>query len=57
LIYYRAQLDNQIIFTTTLKVEELGKYQDNTFINNIDYSRNAPNKILNRESVELLEIY
>ncbi|MQR93634.1 hypothetical protein [Fictibacillus phosphorivorans] len=42
-----SELGLQIIFTTTLKTEELGKYKNQPFINNIDYSSHKPSKILN----------
>lgn len=45
------QLDNQIIFTTTLKKQELGKYDADTRLNNIDYSVNLPSKILSHDNV------
>ena len=45
-------LPNQVIFTTTLKTEELGKYDDVNFVNKIDYSSNMPNKIMTEAFVE-----
>jgi hypothetical protein len=42
-----GELGLQIIFTTTLKTEELGKYENQPFINNIDYSSHRPSKMLN----------
>lgn len=41
------QLDNQKIFTTTLKTEELGKYGSLEEITHIDYKNHAPSKMLN----------
>lgn len=46
-----SSLNRQIIFTTTLKNEELSKYQGMKKINNIDYSKNTPSKILNENTV------
>jgi hypothetical protein len=46
-----SHLDKQVIFTTTLKIEEIGKYQHMKNINNIDYSKKAPSKILNTVAV------
>ena len=40
------KLPNQIIFTTTLKLEELGKYDNRTDINHIDYKEHDPSKML-----------
>jgi hypothetical protein len=45
------QLDNQVIFTTTLKKEEIGKYNEISGINHIDYSYHMPSKILKKEYV------
>ena len=39
-------LDNQIIFTTTLKQEEMGKYDSQEGLNHINYFSHAPSKIL-----------
>lgn len=39
-------LSNQIILTTTLKREELGKYDDKQDINHIDYQHHNPSKLL-----------
>lgn len=41
-----SQLQNQVILTTTLKNEELGKYNGLSGINHIDYSNHTPSKIL-----------
>jgi len=46
-----STLDKQVIFTTTIKEEETGKYRDEKGINSIDYSKNAPSKILNENDV------
>ncbi|MFO1443287.1 hypothetical protein KDN24_08680 [Bacillus sp. Bva_UNVM-123] len=46
------QLDNQVIFTTTLKKEEISKYNDVSEINHIDYSYHMPSKILQKEYVD-----
>lgn len=40
-------IDKQVIFTTTLKVQEIDKYKDIEYINHIDYSSHTPSKILN----------
>lgn len=45
-------LGSQIIFTTTLKEEEIGKYDNHPIINHIDYSANSPSKILKSEYVK-----
>lgn len=42
------QISNQVILTTTLKAEELGKYNNCTYINSIDYTNNTPSHILNK---------
>ena len=39
-------IPNQIIFTTTLKNQELGKYDNTDFINHIDYKNHTPCKML-----------
>lgn len=46
------QLTNQIIFTTTLKKEEFGKYNHLKSLNHIDYSYHEPSKILKNEFSE-----
>lgn len=46
-----SHLGKQVIFTTTLKNEEVGKYNKIENVNNIDYSTNAPSKILNTNEV------
>lgn len=40
------ELSNQVIFTTTLKLEELGKYDTRTDIHHIDYKEHEPSKML-----------
>lgn len=47
-----SKLDIQVIFTTTLKTEEVGKYDDMKVINHIDYSNHTASKIL---SINYLE--
>ena len=42
-----GEFDNQIIFTTTLKQEEVGKYDTMKNIRHIDYTNHAPSKMLN----------
>jgi hypothetical protein len=42
------KLPNQKIFTTTLKFEEMNKYDDISFINSIDYTDHTPSKILSK---------
>ena len=50
-------LPNQVIFTTTLKYEELGKYDGRTDINHIDYKNHVPSKMLSDEYLdEFLQI-
>lgn len=39
-------IDNQVIFTTTLKHEELGKYDSVDGVNHINYISHTPSKIL-----------
>lgn len=46
-----SSLEKQIIFTTTLKKEEINKYGAIDNINNIDYSQNGSSKILNKSDV------
>ncbi|KAF5049675.1 hypothetical protein DSECCO2_437420 [anaerobic digester metagenome] len=41
------KMENQKIFTTTLKTEELGKYDNLSYINSIDYREHTPSKMLN----------
>lgn len=49
------KLNNQIIFTTTLKNEEFGKYDNQLGINHIDYKEHAPSKMLSPEYCESLK--
>lgn len=44
-----TNLGDQVIFTTTLKTEELGKYDNYEGINHIDYKNHAPSKMLSKE--------
>ena len=46
------ELSNQVIFTTTLKLEELGKYDIRTDIHHIDYKDHAPSKMLSKVYVD-----
>lgn len=46
------QLPNQIIFTTTLKTQELGKYDNFDDIYHIDYKEHLPSKMLTEQYVE-----
>ncbi len=41
------EIRNQKIFTTTLKTEELGKYDKLNYVNSIDYTGHTPSKMLN----------
>ncbi|WP_197696943.1 hypothetical protein [Clostridium cochlearium] len=43
------ELENQKIFTTTLKSEELNKYENISYINNIDYTSHKPSKMLSKD--------
>ncbi|MDO4302015.1 MAG: hypothetical protein Q4D26_11585 [Clostridia bacterium] len=43
------ELKNQVIFTTTLKDEEMGKYDNRPGINHIDYRNHAPSKMLSQD--------
>ena len=47
---YRV-LSNQLIFTTTLKDEEMGKYDKIDDINHVDYKNHVPSKLLSSEYV------
>lgn len=50
-------IGNQVIFTTTLKHEELGKYDSADGINHINYLSHSPSKILDgRYSKEFLNL-
>lgn len=46
------ELSNQVIFTTTLKLEELGKYDNRVDIHHIDYKDHAPSKMLSEVYVD-----
>ena len=46
------RLPNQVIFTTTLKAEELGKYDNIDGICHIDYKEHLPSKMLTKNYVE-----
>ncbi|PAK33148.1 hypothetical protein CHI08_26280, partial [Peribacillus simplex] len=48
------KLNTQVILTTTLKSEEIGKYdkKEFNFINHIDYSNHSPSKILQSQFVD-----
>ncbi|WP_235206859.1 hypothetical protein [Paenibacillus tyrfis] len=50
-----SKLDIQVIFTTTLKSEEVGKYDNIETINHIDYSNHAASKILGKEYLKEFE--
>ena len=47
-----GELRNQCILTTTLKTEEIGKYDDMKNVNIVDYSSHRTNKILNQYDLE-----
>lgn len=49
-----SQIENQVIFTTTLKNEEADKYKHDSRLNHIDYSKNKPSKILSSSFVDEL---
>lgn len=46
-----SKLKNQLIFTTTIKTEEIGKYDKYREINVIDYTNHTPNKMLQENYV------
>lgn len=46
------KLNNQVIFTTTLKEEEIGKYNGYPGINHIDYKEHMPSKMLSSDYCE-----
>ena len=46
------KLGKQCILTTTLKLEEMGKYSKYTDINILDYTGHEPNKILQSNIAE-----
>ncbi len=43
-----SDLDNQLIFSTTLKKEEVGKYNNREGINHIDYSKHSPSHLIDK---------
>jgi hypothetical protein len=45
------ELKNQCILTTTLKTEEIGKYDKIENIHTIDYSSHKSNKLLNQKDL------
>jgi hypothetical protein len=45
-------IPNQVIFTTTLKEQELGKYDNMEEINHIDYKGHTPSKMLSNEYLD-----
>ena len=47
-----SKLKNQLIFTTTLKKQEQGKYDSDKRITLIDYTNHMPSKILQKEWVK-----
>jgi len=47
-----SKFSNQIVFTATLKQEELGKYDSDERINAIDYSGNTTSHILSDSFVD-----
>lgn len=47
---FKQFIDTQIIFTATLKNEEMNKYDKYKFINQIDYSTNHPSHILSAKN-------
>ncbi|KAA8745356.1 hypothetical protein [Paenibacillus sp. UASWS1643] len=47
-----SKLNVQVILTTTLKAEEVGKYNSMQFLNHIDYSKHTPSKILGEEHLK-----
>ncbi|MGG4196438.1 hypothetical protein ABEW50_23690 [Paenibacillus jamilae] len=50
-----SKLDTQVIFTTTLKAEEVGKYDHMKTIKHIDYSNHTASKMLNKKYLEEFE--
>ncbi|WP_159888690.1 coiled-coil domain-containing protein [Paenibacillus puerhi] len=46
------EFDNQVIFTATLKDEEIGKYNNVQMINHINYMDHIPFKLLSRKYVQ-----
>ena len=49
-----GELSNQIIFSATLKDEELNKYDTFSNVNAIDYSKNMTHHILNEQDIPAL---
>lgn len=49
------EIKNQVIFTTTLKEEEYGKYDSIEGVNHIDYGYHIPSKILSETFVQDFE--
>ena len=47
---FKQFIDTQIIFTATLKNEEMNKYDKYKFINQINYSTNQPSHILSAKN-------
>ena len=45
-------IDNQVIFTTTLKHEEMGKYDSLEGVNHINYFSHTPSEILEGKYVD-----
>lgn len=52
ILHLFGEIPNQIIFSSTLKTEEVGKYNKFENINKIDYSSHTPHHILNQDDVE-----
>lgn len=46
------ETQGQVILTTTLKKEEVGKYSNRKDVNHIDYQPHLPSKLLKSEGVE-----
>lgn len=54
IIDYFSKLSNQVVFSATLKDQELNKYNQFSNINAIDYSKNKTHHVLNNEDVPIL---
>lgn len=54
-IQIAKRIENQVIFTTTLKEEEYGKYDLIEDVNHIDYGHHVPSKILSETFVRDFE--
>ena len=52
-----VDLPNQVIFTATLKGQEVGKYHDKDGINNIDYTGYAVNKLLSEADNDTFQVH